>query len=323
MASAYPGDPDQLFFGGDSLWNGRVLTDYTAYAVVKDIMGNLIEDQPVLFRVTRGGGTVRSASSSTPRDTLTVRTNNIGVAAAFWTVGSKPDTNRLQVSAFYQQSPLRGSPRGYTAITSSEDPVTLLRISAPSDTGVIHQPLARPIQVQVVDRHGNGVVNHPVDFTAMYPSMSGQQGKLFTANLADSAKTKTINTDAQGMARINYLLSPLRGSNHVRAVAKFNSKALIGSPVDILIEGLPSPAKRLVLLSEAAVTGIAGGYVTVRVRTDNSLGQPVGGHPVQFTVTDAYSSIGTAGAKWITSTPWRAAARRRRPGGSALRSALR
>ena len=299
-ASTWAGDPDQLSFGGDSLWTGRILSRSSAYALVRDIVGNPVENHPLLFKVTRGGGKLTSVSSSTPRDTLTVLTNNVGLATAFWTTGSKPDTNRLQVSALYQNSPLRGSPLYFTAISAAEDPVSLARRSAAKDTGVIHQPLPRPLQVQLLDRYGNGVPNQPVTFTAMFPSTPGQQGKLYSASLADTAVSKSVSTNSEGIATVWYQLSPQLGLNHVKAEARFNGALLSGSPVDFYIEGLASPARRLVLLSEAAVTGVAGSRVTVRVRTDNSQGQPVGGQPVLFTAIDNASSLESAGTRWVT-----------------------
>lgn len=299
-ATTLAGDADQLLYGGDRSWSGRVQANYTAYAVVKDVAGNLIEAHPVLFRVTRGGGTVSSAAATTARDTMTVYTNNRGVAAAFWTVGSKPDSNTLVATAAFQRSPLRGSPLTFTATAAAQDPVTLQRVSAATDTGVVHQPLARPIKVRIVDRLGNPVPGQPVLFSVKYPTTVGQQGKLFTSSLADTALSQTVNTDANGYAAVHYLLSPLRGSNHVRAEARFNGAALVGSPVDILIEGLASPAKSLVLLNGTSITGPAGGSVVIKVRTLNTEGKPVGGHPVQFSVSDSYSAIGAAGIKWLT-----------------------
>ncbi len=299
-ASTLAGDADQLSYGGEKNWSGRVQANYTAYAVVQDVAGNLIEGHPVLFRVTRGSGQVSSAAATSPRDSMTIYTNNRGIAAAFWTVGSKPDSNRLTATAELQHSPLRGSPLTFTAFAAAQDPVTLLRVSAANDTGVVHQPLPRPIKIKVVDRLGNPVPGQPVLFTAKYPTGIGQQGKLFVTSLADSALSQTVNTDANGFAAVYYLLSPLRGSNHVRAEARFNNAALIGSPVDILIEGLASPAKSLELLGAASVSGAAGSRVTIKVRTLTSAGQPVGGHPVQFSVTDSYSAIGAAGVKWLT-----------------------
>jgi lysophospholipase L1-like esterase len=301
-ASTYPGDPDQLSYGGEKLWNGRVLANYTAKAVVKDVKGNLIEGHPVLFRVTRGGGTVYSAASSAARDTMTIYTNNVGVATAFWTVGSKPDTNKLDAAASYQNSPLQGSPITFTASASAEDPVTMRLISAVRDSGVIHQPLPRPLKVQIIDRWGNSVANHPVLFTTKYPVTPGYQGKLFISSLADTAVSKSVNTDGNGYATVYFLLGPQTGLNHIQIESRFNGTHLTGSPVDIYVEGLASPAKTLLLLSSSTVSGTAGSTVNVKVRTNNSEGKPVGGHPVQFSVIDSYSAIGSAGTTWLTLT---------------------
>lgn len=298
--STYPGDPDLLDYEGQSSWSGRVQDEYTAKVVVKDIKGNLIQGQPVLFSVVRGGGSIRSASSTTARDTMTIQTNNVGVAAAFWRVGSRPDTNIVRASSAFQKSPLRGSPLQFTAAAAAEDPVTLLRVSAERDTGVVHQPLARPIRVRVVDGLQNPVPNHPVLFTVKYPVGSGLQGKLFTAGLADTAASKSIMTDAEGYAAAYLLLSSQLGLNHVNVESRFNKNHLSGSPMDFYITGTPSPAKSLLLLSGATVSAPAGSAVTVRVRANDGLGQPVGNHPVQFTVTDSYSSVGSPGLRWTS-----------------------
>ncbi len=299
-ASTLAGDPDIMNFAGDSLWFGRAQSEYTAYVVVKDMLGNLIENQPVFFRINRGGGKIRSASASNAQDTLTIRTNNLGIAAGFWTTGDQPDTNRLQVTAHYQNSPLRGSPRLFQAVTSAQDPVILKRVSATTDTGVIHQPLARPILVKVEDQLGNPVPGHPVTFTAMYPGTPNLQGKLFISSLADTTPVKIVQTNQEGIARVHYLLSPLRGTNHIRAVSSFQGQALYGSPIDFYIEGLASPAKRLILLTPAEVNGTAGGSARVRVRAVDAQNQPVSGHPVQFSTSDGLSAVETAGTRWIT-----------------------
>lgn len=299
-ASTLSGDPDLMAFAGDSLWSGRVQSEYTAYVVVKDIAGNLIENQPVLFSISRGEGKIRSASTSAAQDTLTIRTNNLGVAAGFWTVGDRPDTNLLTVTAQYQNSPLRGSPRLFKAVTYALDPVTVIRTSAERDTGVIHQPLARALRLQVKDQLGNPVPDHPVTFTAMYPATVGQQGKLFVHGLADTSTSMVVKTGFDGVAAVHYLLSPLRGPNHVRATALFKGQALYGSPVDFYVEGLPSPAKRLLLITPSEVSGNAGSTLAVRVRTVNAQNQPVSGHPVQFSTADTLSWIESTGNKWIT-----------------------
>ncbi len=298
-ASTFPGDPDLLAYAGEQSWSGRVQDEYTAKVMVKDIMGNLIEGQPVLFRVTRGGGSIRSAASSTARDTVTIRTNNVGVAAAFWRVGSKPDTNIVLAGSAYQQSPLRGSPLQFIAAAAAEDPVTLLRVSAERDTGVVRQPLPRPIRVRVVDGLGNPVPNHSVLFTVNYPPSPAAQGKLFTTGLADTAASKSVSTDARGYAEVHFLLSPA-GFNHVIVESRFNKNHLAKSPMDFYITGMPSPAKSLILLSGTTMTAPAGSPVTVRVRTLNGFGQPVGNHPVQFSVTDSYSSVGSPAIKWTS-----------------------
>ena len=299
-ASTFPGDPDSLAYAGEQSWSGRVQDEYTAKVVVSDIMGNVIEGQPILFMVTRGGGSIRSAASSTARDTMTIVTNNVGVAAAFWRVGSRPDTNIVMASSAYQHSPLRGSPLQFTAAAAAEDPVTLLRVSAERDTGVVHQPLSRPIRVRVVDGLGNPVPNHPVLFTVKYPEIPALKGKLFTAGLADTATSKSVSTDAGGYAAVHFLLNAQVELNVVKVESRFNNNHLVKSPMDFYITGNPSPAKSLQLLSGISMTGAAGSPVTIRVRTLNGLGQPAGNHPVQFSVTDNYSSVGSPGIKWIS-----------------------
>ncbi|MBN2357667.1 Ig-like domain-containing protein, partial [candidate division KSB1 bacterium] len=299
-ASTYPGDPDILYFVSDSVWSDKVNTTVVPTVKVTDLLGNVIENFSVFFKVMAGQGRVRGIASSFSSDTVTVTTNNVGEAFAYWTFGDAPDTNKLYAYADYQDSPLRNSPALFKAITYPDDPQNLARVSAASDTGVVKQPLADPFRVKVMDANGNPVPNHAVVFQVVFPAIPELQGKLFINTLADTAATKTVYTDQDGIAAVYFLLSRERGPNHIRATAQFNNQALFGSPVTFYVEGLPSPAKRLRLIGSPQLTGKAGEVVSVRARAEDGEGKPVGGHPVQFTALDQYSSVENPLLKWVT-----------------------
>ncbi len=299
-ASTLASDPDILAIVGDGSWTRKVKETVVPTVKVSDLLGNNIENFPVLFKVIRGKGRVRSIASSSSADTVTVWTNNVGQAFVYWTFGDAPDTNVLYAYANYQNSPLRNSPVTFTGVTTPDNPQNLLRLSAPVDSGVVRQPLASPLQVKVLDANGNPVPNHPVTFQVIYPTIPELQGKLFSNSLADTATVKVVNTNKDGIAAVYFLLSRERGPNHIRATSQFNNQPLFGSPVTFYVEGLPSPAKRLVLVSGAQVTGGAGQTVMVRARAEDAEGKPVGGHPIQFSVLDEYSSLEHSGLKWVT-----------------------
>ena len=302
-ASALADEPDRIYADGDSVFIGKVKTEFTPRVVVTDLRGNAIANFPVLFKVMAGTGKLRSSESSLWQDTVSVRTNLEGKANVRWQFGAKPDSNRVNAYAHLNNSALVNSPVKFRGLATAEEAQYLVRVSALTDTGVVYNPLANPLIVQVTDKSGNAVANHSVLFEVIYPSATEGPGKLYTLmNMSDTTSQKTIKTDQQGLARAYFLLSKKPGPNFIKVTSRFaaGGQFLFGSPINLHIEGLASPAKRLVLLSPSTLTGAVHSNHLISAKAIDGNGKPVAGHPIQFKLLEEKSTLNGTADRWIT-----------------------
>jgi len=300
-ASALADVPDRMRAEGDTLFNGHVKSEFNPRIQVTDLRGNAISNFGVLFKVISGGGKLRSADAGEWQDSIRVTTDLQGKAGVRWQFGDKPDSNLVNVYGRFQGSELNGSPVRFRGLATAEDPQYLRLVSAQNDTGVVRNPLADPLVVKVTDRSNNPVAGHPVLFEVIYPAAG--KGKLYTAaNLSDTTAQLTIATDHNGLAQVHFLLSRQVGPNYVRASSRFrnSSQALFNSPVNFYIEGLSSPAAKLLLLSSTSLTGPVRSTHDISAKAVDAFGQPVNGHPIQFQVMEESSSLDGTGNRWIT-----------------------
>ncbi|MFN2564454.1 MAG: hypothetical protein ABR499_05515 [Gemmatimonadaceae bacterium] len=155
---------------------------------IKDAGGNAVPGVPVTFTLAGGGGVVSGATQST---------NAAGIATlGGWTLPTTVGQYTLHASAVgFARIP-------FTATVLHGVPHTM-QPSGGGQSALYGSTLLTPLQVRVVDQHGNptpGVV-------VTWGSVSG----LGTVEPIDAA------TDANGIARSRYRLGTIPGGNVVRA----------------------------------------------------------------------------------------------------------
>lgn len=301
-ASALADAPDQIVLSSDSVFSGKVKAEFNPAVQVTDLRGNPINNFPVLFKVMAGGGKLKGVTSGQWQDTVRVLTDLDGRAAARWQFGVKPDSNLVYAFGLYEGNQLTNSPIIFRGWATPEEAQYLVRVSALTDTGVVNNPVTRPLQVRVTDRNGNLVPNHPVLFEVIYPSVNEGQGKLYTqTDMSDTSGQKTLSTDSKGLVQVYFLLSKRPGPNYIKATSRFSNstQALFGSPINFHIEGMSSPAKKLLLLTASTLTGSVQSTHRVSAKAVDVLGGPVMGHPVQFKTLDENSTLNGSTNRWV------------------------
>ena len=184
---------------------------------VRDYKGNPSEGVSVIFFVFTGGGSLSNT---------VVVTDSKGQVKSTLTLGSKPGTNRVQVSlpGIAPTTVLihRISPR---VVFSAEAnlpppppppiPTTLERISGDNQNGLTGETLSNPFVVEVRDQYDNPLGGVPVTF-----ALSTSDGSL--------SATITI-TDANGRAESTLTLGSEPGTNTVKVSAEDISQTVVFS----------------------------------------------------------------------------------------------
>lgn len=228
----------------------------------------------VTFAVTGGGGNIEGNPEKV------VATDNAGIAAATLTLGPSPGaSNTAQATA----ASLSGSPVNFTA--NAANPQTLDNISSLNLNGTVNMPLPDSVKVQVLDALGSTLSNYPVTFTA---TQGG--GKV-----NGSTNPQTVNTDANGIAKVQWSLGPTAGTNNnkLQSASTFNSQQLDGSPIEFGASAGVGSAANLVEISgnnqSGLVTTTLANPFVVKI-TDGS-GNVVTDWPVKFTVTQGGGNL--------------------------------
>jgi lysophospholipase L1-like esterase len=292
-ASARAGNADLLVVNGDTAWTGSVDMNLSPTVMITDRYENPKPGYPVFFEIIQGEGKVNG------QDTLTLFTNNNGIARVSWTLGNQPDSNRVKVTAEMANGEhLRHSPVIFSAYTKSANPVYMILQSAQKDTGVIGQPLHQPIRVLITDYYNNPVPNHRVDINAISFSR--------TAHIENTAPSETayIMTDPNGIATARLILGNAAEKVWVHIRSSFNGQPLINknessSVITVTVESLPTFAYKATLSGDSLITAAAGSTVQVEVQIEDRNGQPLTlPHPVYFSVQDQESTLGQDGNKF-------------------------
>jgi serine protease len=173
---------------------------------VTDAGGNPVENVPVTFAVTAGGGRLSATEFTTGVD---------GRAFVTWTLGTTAGAANTATAAV---SGLAGSPAVFhaTSVPAASRRITL--VSGDSQLGEVGQTLPQPLVVQVVDSFGNPAVGHTVAwlvFTgggtlATATSLVDGQGKsTMTWNLGHilGPGTQTAQAFIQGVGGVDFTAS--------------------------------------------------------------------------------------------------------------------
>ena len=172
---------------------------------ILDANGNGVVAHPVTFKVTTGGGKING-----DKDSVTVLTNDEGIASVQFKLGPNTGQNNNVVKAFatngYDPEQLENAPVTFEETALGSNATTLAKVAGgDNQTGVVGENLPHKIQVKVTDKYGNAVENHPVEFAVI-------KGGGTLDNSADTVKT--INTNTQGIAEIDWKLGPKAGTNN-------------------------------------------------------------------------------------------------------------
>jgi hypothetical protein len=268
---------------GDSLTGpvNAVLSTLLAVRVTDKCAANGITGIPVTFIVKAGSGKVNG------KDTVTVVSGADGKAQVSWKLGPLAGkyNNRVEAKAALNNAPLANSPQIFVASATASGARSMNIKAGNQQRGRAGETLPNPLVVRVIDGSngiGNAVAGHRVRFTIT------RGGGKFTTGSKDT----TVNTDANGEAKIFWTLGGAVGTNaqEVRATATNSAGGnLENSPLIFTanVNGSDPSAEGTVFEVNSPTPVPADGAtkckVTVYVR--DRFGNPVQGLAVTFIVS--------------------------------------
>jgi len=243
----------------------------------------------VTFLVTKGGGSLSNGLTSASTQTVATSVDS-GIAEVTWTLGTVRGVanNVVQARAAVTVNPTLT----FQATAKPDIPSRLIEDKTVKDqVGKVGVALAQPIKVQIVDQYGNGVPNHAVVFTV--------QGADSVRGNIDGLATKTVPTDIDGFARVNWVLGKRPGSrNNIMEVTSrhintlltnapyvFYATAILGDPALIVMKS--DTAK----LSAGTTIGAALSE-PLRVRVTDMFSNPIANQEVVFEVMSTAAAGG-------------------------------
>ncbi len=257
---------------------GSMLDD-SLVVEVRDQYNNPIPEQAVIYNVLSTGGQIGSETE------LTRFTDENGQAHVFYTLGFTAGTNSDSIEVTIENRP-DIDPVVFRATATSGTPE---KIKANKDSlwnNLILSNNATTLtpEIKVLDIRNNPVPNTSVKFKVI----DGNG----TVNGADSI---TVTSGADGIAKVNWVLSTDPDTNIVEASAKHNGTFLLNSPVEFKAITIPGEPFYLKQISAATDTGIANQRLSqaIKVQVTDRHNYPIIGHPVSFTVT--YPNNGSKG----------------------------
>jgi hypothetical protein len=210
--------------------------------VVKTASGTPVQGVAVTF-VVSGGGTIGSTAATTD--------SNGQASAGPWTLGPQVGANTVTATVGAL------APVTFSVTTSAGAPATVLAASGNVTSAIIGQTITPA--VRVADQFDNPVANVAVTFSTLSGSVAGA----------------TVNTDANGIARI--------GSWNVGTVAgALSLTATAGSATGTII--IPVSAGLVIskALGGTATCAVNTKACSFKVHVQNALGAAVGGEVVQW-----------------------------------------
>jgi len=253
---------------------GARLTDRVAVQVVSR-SGRPVPAAAVRFVPVGAAGTA---------DPDSVLTDDKGFAAAYWSLGSRPGRQRLEVQVDGVQDPM--------VVTAEADPLPgATRIVQAPDTIVGEAGLSLPqtVAIVVTDTSGTVLADVPVSWST-----------------PDSGQLTQVDprTDSLGRATAQWALGPRAGTQRLR-VQVGNPRTL--PPFAIMARVTPGPVTTLELLSGNAQRGTVGAALPKAVvfRATDSLGNPVEGVPVRLAASAGQvDSVVTTAASGQAKVSW-------------------
>ncbi|MCD6505518.1 tandem-95 repeat protein [Candidatus Poribacteria bacterium] len=207
--SGQPGDPkriEMLDGNGQSGVVGEEL-DIPLSVRIYDQFSNPVPEAQVTFEVTEGNGGVKEVGSSdSPRKSLTVKTDDRGIASVVFILGPEAGEGKHKVIAKLTDNP--GESVEFTANGLPAGEAKLIKISGDMQIGTVGQPLARPITVRLTDKMGNPIPQAEINFKVEKGNASFENGrKGFTAITDPSGYTSASLKLGTTSGEDNYVVS--------------------------------------------------------------------------------------------------------------------
>lgn len=253
---------------------GAALADSLA-AKVTDRYGNGVPGATVVWNVTRGGGTVSPAQSTTDAQ---------GVAKTQWTLGVRLDS--VQTAEASISPAVRAE---FSATAGLPLGAQLTKVSGDAQNATAGDPLAQPLVVRLALADGRPVVGATITWAI--------------ATGGGSVTPPTSVTDADGKAQTSWRLGTGSGQQGVSASVEsltewFTANAAAGAPTTFAKVGGDG---------QTAGAGSAAADL-LAVRVTDAHGNPVPGVPVSWTVLSGGGSVSaataTTDANGVARTQW-------------------
>jgi hypothetical protein len=207
---------------------GALLAD-SVIVRVTDAGGRPVEDQPVTFSVTAGGGTVAPLTSNTNAD---------GRAGVRWTLGATAGTQTGQAKVTGSGAPAN-LVAAFSATASSAGAAAVAAVSGNGQTGTAGSALADSLVVRVTDAGSNPVAGVSVAWSA------AGGGTVSAPN---------VPTGADGRSAVKWTLGAAAGSQSVTASAT----GLVGSPIVFNGTAVVGAAGKLSITTQPSGTAQSG-----------------------------------------------------------------
>ncbi|KAA3612230.1 MAG: T9SS C-terminal target domain-containing protein [Calditrichaeota bacterium] len=203
-----------------------------------------------------------------------------GELDAIWTLGNPAGTQNIKAEAFKAGSPLFGSPKTFTATAEAGDPfaVRITKGADPKQSGAVNTALPIPFEVQVTDKTGNGIANHPVEFHNI------QGGGLLDGS---AVSPKIILTDASGFAAVTLTLGPNANTENIVQIFSYLNSATLDGSGELFYASTAEPSMFSVVSPENQ-QGSAGLPLPdpIEILVQDVGATPISGYPVQFRVVE-------------------------------------
>ncbi len=240
----------------------QLTADTTLAVRALDAFGNAVPGVVVDFSLVSApsGSTGQSFAASDTTDSL-------GIAQTTFTVGTKVGAYVVQASA----SSISGSLVSFE-VTGTNGPAASFQFLVSSAQGVVNTMLT-PFTVALLDANGNAVPSAMVRFS-IAGAPAGAVGQSITPD--------SVATDSAGTASVTLTLGDRTGLYSLTAQAA----GFAGPTPSLTVTATPAQVAQMVgtqgIVQQTTILSLVDTAFVVRVL--DSLGNPVGGVPVQFAI---------------------------------------
>ncbi|MBD3374038.1 hypothetical protein GF406_03295 [candidate division KSB1 bacterium] len=243
---------------------------------VMDSDGFPVKDQPVVFMITQGQGSLNNSGLS-----VTVPSDRSGLARAAWTLGTDLSLpNLVSASSSFEGSSLEGSPITFSASVATGKDSLLTVVSGDEQMGARGTRLPDSIIVRVHDNYGNP-----------HPGVKVRFAILSGGGTIEGASEKIVRTNTAGRAAVSWTLGNVDGINAHSLKAALVSTAAISHT--FYASSIFGPPHDLIRISGDGQVDTVGQACpdSFKVQLVDDLGNPCIGFPVEFRVLGESGSL--------------------------------